>query len=189
VKAFERHLQGFRDLAQWPVVASGAAPFVAAFSGVSPPWPDGVAAVTGVIELVVILLAFQGLQDRRRASAVVLWVSAAVFLAGLLAYLWLFSEFTYVVPGEGRRYAKGLACTPEASAVFKARCPDLGEAELSTASWDAWRLWTRSSISQVRLLLLASWLVLFIALASLVSAFLTTQSRKRRRPAARASHA
>jgi hypothetical protein len=102
--------------------------------------------------------------------------SLAVAGAALLAYLLLYSFFVETVPGTGVRVVRGYVCTPDALLVYKESCPDLPRDALRDAEWESATLWTRSSVTMVRMALMASWL----AFAAGLTAIAWSMGRRRK---------
>ncbi len=173
---FKDLLREFRGLSSWAVGGSMAVPFAAALASLSPPWPPAIVLLTAIAELVALIYVYQFLKTARRQT-----VNRILVLSGLLlavfgaVYLVAVSLYTYQVPISSERFVKGYQCTPDAAAVFRDKCPDLGLDELKTAEYDADRLWTARSIAVTRIAIVALWLASFIALSVLVGGFLVYQ--------------
>jgi hypothetical protein len=173
---FKELLSEFRGMSVWAVGGSVAVPFVAALAALSPPWPPSIVLVTAVTELVALIYVYQFLKKARRKSINrILAVSGFLLVVFGASYLVAVSLYTYEVPTTHERFVKGYACTADASAVFKQRCPDLGIDELKTAEYEASRLWTERSIAVMRITIVALWLTVFFILSVLVGSFLVYQ--------------
>jgi hypothetical protein len=177
---FKRLLSEFRGLSTWAVGGSLAVPFAAQLAQLSPPWPPAIVGVTAIVELLALVFVFQFLKtaSRKRINSV-LTTGALVLVIAALAYLALFSYFTYTTPGNKVRLVKGFVCTSMAAKVYKNDCPDLGMDQLNEAEYEAERLWTHSSILIARLGLTVSWLINFLALSAILGSFLVYQMRVR----------
>lgn len=179
---FKELLKEFRNLSTWAVGGSVAVPFAAALTSMSPPWPPGIVLVTAIAELVALIFVYQFLKSAGRKRINVTMVLSGIMLAilgtGYFAAVSLYTyRVTYRVPTTKERFVKGCVCTPEASAIFKDKCPDLGMDELKTAEYDADRLWTGRSIAGIRLALVGLWLSTFVALSLLTGSFLVYQAQ------------
>jgi hypothetical protein len=173
---FKELLKEFRGLSVWAVGGSVAVPFAAALTSLSPPWPPAIVLVTAIAELVALIYVYQFLKSaRRRAVNRILAIGGLLLVLFGAVYLGAVSLYTYEVPTTKQRLVKGYVCTPDASAVFKDKCPDLGLDELKTAEYDADRLWTSRSIAVTRMAIVALWLASFVALSVLVGSFLVYQ--------------
>ena len=95
------------------------------------------------------------LKNRRRAII----LSSGGLLASLVIYLLLYSLFIETVAGkENLRIIRGYECTTNAKLVFLSECPDLPTSALEQAEWDSLVLWTRQSVTIVRMSLTLTWL-------------------------------
>jgi hypothetical protein len=160
------------------VLAIGAAfasiPLFASLSRLEPPWPPAIGYVSAALVLIGSLIAWEwtraaALRHRRR------WILVATILtlAALSVYLTLYSLFVETVPGTSARLIRGYACTSEAEQVQNMlgnQCPDLPREALEDAGWNPYELWTRSSITMVRLGLVLSWLIFTAGLVVVVGA-------------------
>jgi hypothetical protein len=168
--------QYLRDLIK--VLGIGAAfasiPLLVALAGLQPPWPPAIGQVSAALVLLASLAAWEwvrasALKTRRR------WIVMATLLtlSGLFAYLILYSLFVETVTGTDLRVVRGYTCTSEALAVYRNQCPELPRDALRDAEWEAPVLWTRGSITMVRIGLAATWLVftagLICAVGSIVA--------------------
>jgi hypothetical protein len=179
IERFQKILGDFQNLSVW-AVGTGVVPFVAAFTSIAPPWPKGIAAITAIGQLSVLIVVHQLLNrsPRRVINRVVVSSFCAVLVTSLI-YVAILLNFTYVLNGSDARYPKGVICTHVAKAVYPDKCPFLGIDELKEAEYQADRLWTDISINAVSLSLLCVWLLAFMALATLVGSFVVYQQRGR----------
>lgn len=149
--------------------AFAAIPLFASMENLEPPWPTAIAYVSAAVILVAALVAREygpGLKPGHRR--LMLLVSVALTLAGLFAYLYLYSTFVVVIE-DGERFIFGYECNGPTQAIYKSRCPDLGEAELSLAGYEPESLFTKGSLTAVRLALVAAWLVFIAGLMAAVA--------------------
>jgi hypothetical protein len=176
---FKRLLKEFRNLSIWTAGASLLIPFVAQFLSIIPPWPKGLSAITAILELVTLILAYQGFKnDPPKVTRSVRLLAAASFVI-LLVYITSFTLFTIYVPIAGRSIVIGYTCLSEAAKVFGDRCPFLNLDDLSGVAYDEFLLWTKWSVSIVRTSLVALWLLLFFCLSLLIGQFLVFQMKRR----------
>jgi hypothetical protein len=177
--------QYLRDLLK--VVGIGGAfallPALAVLAGLSPPWPPAIGGVSALLILVFSLIVWEWVR-KSRTSHRRAWILAALVLtlAGLFGYLILYSLFIEPVPGTDERAIRGFTCTPDALKVHKQACPDLPREALEDAEWESLKLWTRQSVTLVRLGLAVSWLVFTAGLIATVGAILA--GRRLKAPAA-----
>lgn len=162
-----------------------ALPIAAAVVGLSPPWPPAIAGVSALLILVASAVVWEWVKDARRTTRRI-WVLSALFLtlSGLIGYLTLYSFFVEPIPGTDDRAIRGYVCTADALLVHKSACPDLPREALADAEWEAVKLWTRQSVTMVRLGLALTWLVFTAGLIATVGAILA--GRKLKKPAASA---
>lgn len=171
------------------VLAVGAAfagiPLFAALARLEPPWPPAIGYVSAALVLIASLLAWEwtraaSLRSRRR------WIVAGLCatVAGLLAYLVLYSFFIENVPGASARIVRGYTCTAGAREAFPGECPDLSRDALEDSGWEAEKLWTKSSVTIVRLGLTISWLIFTAGLILTVGAVVAGRRAAKPRPQA-----
>ncbi|RVT90254.1 hypothetical protein [Sphingomonas crocodyli] len=110
---------------------------------------------------------------RRRRTWII--VAAILTLAGLFAYLVLYSLFIEPIRGTNTRETKGFTCTAQARELYWDQCPDLPRDALR----DAEVSWTRSSITIVRLAMTAAWMIFTAALICAVTAVVMGDRAKR----------
>lgn len=166
--------------------AVAAAPLLADLADLEPPWPNGIgkaSAVSVVVASIVCgeVLASSGLKVRRT------WTLVAAGLAtfGLVSYLLLASLFIETSTDGSLRAIRGYHCTPAALIVYKEKCPDLDKMALQAAEWNATTLWTRGSVTTIRLLLVTSWLTFLLSAVVAVSSSVTGSRRRRVAPIGR----
>jgi len=172
------------------VLAVGAGfasiPLIAAFADLQPPWPPAIGHVSAAFLLLSSVLAWEwtraSKQSHRRT-----WIVAAVILTtvGLFGYLILYSQFVDDVPGSTVRVIRGFRCTQEAIVVYGDRCPELDREALRGAEWETSVLWTRSSITIVRLALTMSWILFTAGLVCAVGAVIAGRTFTKPRSATR----
>jgi CDP-diglyceride synthetase len=160
------------------VLGIGAAfasiPLFASFAALQPPWPPAIGQVSAALVLLASLAAWEWTRNARRVDRR-RWIIVGIVLTlvGLLLYLMLYSLFVETVPGSDIRLVRGYACTADALLVYPNACPDLPSDALRSAEWEPLNLWTRSSVTVVRVALTASWLVftagLIVAVGAIVA--------------------
>ena len=181
IEVFKLLLKEYRNLAVWAVGGSLAIPIVAQLVSVVPPWPNGVAVITGIFQLLVLALIFQMFFGRAKRlisrNMLFFTVSAFVFL---LLYLMAWT-FLVIPEGDGHpSFVRGLKCTSDALLVFADGCPFLSSEDLATNEYKIEDLWTIGSIAASRLLLLSVWFSFYLSTSAALAFFLTHQIRARR---------
>lgn len=181
---FKQVLGEYKNLALWAAGASVVIPFVASFLAVIPPWPDGLDVLTAVIQLGALVVAYQTFRNQAEVvtTSVKLWASLGLVV--LLLYLVVFSMFTVYDPGTSHSYVIGFQCSTGAQQLsdlhkFAGVCPFLQYDDLRTAAFDASALWTKGSLTVMRVVLIALWFLMFICLAFLIGKFLVFQMRRK----------
>lgn len=163
----------FNNIIKVLAIGAGFAslPLLASLASLQPPWPPAIGIVSAGLIMAGSLIIWEWtrrtrVQNRRR------WILGSVLLsiAALLLYLFLYSQFVENVPGTTDRVIRGFTCTPDALKVYKSECPDLSSDALADASWKAGDLWTRPSITAVRLGLTITWLAFTAGLIMTVGA-------------------
>lgn len=157
-----------------------ALPAVVALAGLEPPWPPAIGGVSALLVLVSSLLVWEWVRNARQAHRRG-WILAAVLLTsiGLVGYLILYSLFIEPIPdGRGERVIRGFACTADALAVYGDKCPDLPREALADAEWESVALWTRQSVTIVRLGLALTWILFIAGLISTIGAILAGRRLK-----------
>jgi hypothetical protein len=103
---------------------------------------------------------------------VLLVIVSAIAAAG---YLYAFERFTFDLPTTGERIVVGCGFTPEARLVANSllvdtggECPGHYEDLLEKCQYEAHVIWTKSSLSMVKLIIAGLWSTFFICLAMLV---------------------
>ncbi len=146
-----------------------AIPLVASLADLQPPWPPAIGYVSAGLILLASTMAWEWTRNAKRIRRR-RWIAIAAGLTvlGLLSYLILYSLFIETIPGSDRRLIRGFACTFEAQAVYADRCPELPRDALRDAEWEPANLWTRGSITTVRVLLTIFWLFFVAGLIAAV---------------------
>jgi len=164
---------GFPTLCAAVGIGAVGLPIASHQASLAPPWPPGAVYLTLAVLLMIIVVAFQAFRSWRPAAvAKALTVSALVLAIACSAYLLAVSFFTYQTPTTRERWVRGYTCTAEALLLYKDKCPHLGVDELRGAEYEAERLWTAASVGVVKVGLVGLWLLMFAAIATMVSAFL-----------------
>jgi hypothetical protein len=104
-----------------------------------------------------------------------------VLTCGIMYYAAL-SQLTFEGGAARERLVKGMVCTEEALLLkpYRDNCPFLNDQLINSAE-STERLWTTSSITTSRLLLLSLWLILYTGIAACFALFITFQSQQKSR--------
>lgn len=173
---FDKVLTSFKKLSGW-AVGAGSAPFVGALASLAPPpWPKQITGITGVMDLVVLVLVFQlFVSAGRKLVNRMMVLSALILVFAVLAYLFVFTRYTFLVPASGTREVKGFVCTDNARLVYGEHCQDNADEILASMEYKAELLWQKWSIDRMTLLLAALWLLFFGALSAVLGLFIVFQ--------------
>ncbi|KQN18060.1 hypothetical protein ASE89_06970 [Sphingomonas sp. Leaf30] len=134
-------------------------PLLLSLASLQPPWPPAIGYVSAGLVMISALLAWEWTRAARRSDRR-RWIITGLLLSlvGLAVYLVFYSMFVETIPGSDVRLILGYRCTADALLVYQAACPDLPRDALRDAEWEPALLWTRASITVVRLLLTFAWL-------------------------------
>jgi hypothetical protein len=145
--------------------------------GFSPPWPQNASVITAGGLSVYLLFVFQfrspsPAQRKGRLKNGLLILGAGLSLAG---YLFLFERFTFELPTTSERVVVGCGFTSEARLVAGAllmntqgECPGHFEDLLEKSQYDSHQIWTKKSLSLIKLSLAGLWSGFFVCLAVVV---------------------
>ncbi|HEX8364813.1 MAG TPA: hypothetical protein VF603_05960 [Allosphingosinicella sp.] len=100
-----------------------------------------------------------------------------------MTYLIIYSLFIDTIPASGIRVIRGFECTSDAILVHGDACPDLSSEAYQDAGWEAVSLWSRRSITVVRVGLAVSWIVFTVGLILIVGSVVAGRKTSRRRKA------
>lgn len=160
----------FKDLLKVLGIGAGFAtiPLMASFAAVEPPWPPAIGELSGAAVLIASLVAWEWAKGTEQSRH--FWMIAGIVatLIGLVGYLYLYSQFVDVVPGSTARILRGYECTANAKVVYGTSCPNLPSDALEGAEWESTELWTRNSITKVRMMLALAWLIFTCGLVIVV---------------------
>ena len=184
---FRAVVKEFRSTLLLAVGGSSLLPIVARFAKVDPPWPEGIALITSVATLIVIIFVFQFLWKRakRAVDRAMLWGGVLIVVAGL-AYFTLFEMFVFRIPTTGELGTAGCGWTTNARDIatrFLADpndgCPGNYRLLLEAAEYEASQLWRPQSLTLVKMSIFTSWIALFAGLSLVTAAFVTYQIRRK----------
>lgn len=163
----------FKDLLKVLALAAALAtiPLIAAFAKLQPPWPPAIEYVSAVFIIACALIMWEWVRRARRSLRRGFIIAGLVLiLGGIGAYLPLYSSYVTDDEDSPTRVVRGSVCTAEAREVYGAACPDLPNAALREAGWNAELLWTRGSIQSSRLWLVGAWLAFITGLIAMIGA-------------------
>jgi hypothetical protein len=175
-------LKKFRSLSVTTLAAGATVPFIAYFADIAPPWPPGATLITGLVELITLILVFQffHLAPRRTINKVLTFSAPALLVAGAL-YLLVFSFATYDVPGSEYRGIRGFICKVDIPKKTSEECPLVGRERLKDAEYRADLIWKEWTIHVATVILALIWLTCFLLLSTVIGTFLVYQTKARSR--------
>jgi len=170
-------------------------PMLASLGGYQPPWPPGVIGITSLIELVILIIAFQFFSRARRTqTSRAILVSATLLLFFSLTYLTLHSIFVYSIPNNSTKVILGCGLSEKAEMVLSSMkqpprnvCPGEFNSLLAAAQYETEVVWNKLSVDLIRVGLAISWLGAFGSLAALIGIFVSFQRRQKATPEKRTS--
>jgi hypothetical protein len=165
------YLKAHKAVLSW---GSGSAsfPLLAYLADLQPPWPPGITPLSTLFVLIAAVVAWEFARNARRQKRrlMILW-SLVVAVLAISSYSYAYSRFVDAVPTQpSARVIRGYECTAEAKLVYGTACPALPSDALENAAWEPTELWTRASITNVRLLLALAWLVFTFSVGFTVGA-------------------
>lgn len=176
-------LQRYRKLIVWCTSVSVALPLAADKIDLTPPWPKGIVLTSAILQLVCAVVTFQlmGRSGRRVVSRFLVAGMAGLLVTGAV-YLAALSQLTFSGGPAKERQVKGLYCTDEALSLpnYAKACPLLNDYLIAGAE-KADELWTPTSITASRLVLLALWCSMLLMLSGTLVAFVVFSSQQKPR--------
>jgi hypothetical protein len=146
-------------------------PFFASLAQLQPPWPPAI----GYVSSALILLGTLGIWEFSRNSQVsrrkaYFIVSALICVASIFVYFMIYSLYVDSLPFSEARVVRGFECTATARTVYGSACPNLPTEALLDVEGDSLKLWTRSSVTIVRMGLTSTWLLFSVGLTMAIGA-------------------
>ncbi|MXO88245.1 hypothetical protein [Alteraurantiacibacter aestuarii] len=161
--------------------AFASAPIIATLAELQPPWPVAMGQLSAALIVVSALVSWEWTRSakvRFRRS----WIIASMIMvfAGIISYLVIYSYFVAEPPSGSFRVVTGYECTADAKLVYGASCPELGREALRSAEWEPSRLWTRQSLTIVRVALAGTWLLFILGLIGTVGSIVAGRKMSER---------
>ncbi|WP_139110475.1 hypothetical protein [Pseudomonas syringae] len=178
-----------REVKKIALVAVGGLvllPILAGLGGYTPPWPSGIAVITSLAELVILIVVYQLLSHANRSTAnrVIACLAIIIFFMSAV-YATLNAVFVYQIPNRATRVVLGCGLSEKAIAIISEAafkpvsvCPGELSTLLASAQYDTDKVWSAHSVSLIKLLLVFSWLMAFGGLAALFGVFASFQRRQ-----------
>lgn len=187
IDSFFNILAAYKKTLSWALGSSAILPLLASFAGLSPFWPPGVPLLTSLFTLISVIICFQVLnrESKRVVTKIMIW-SIIAFLFFLIAYLVIFSVFTTKLPTTGEMIYLGCGWSDFSKEIasdfmidIDQDCPGQFDRILRSAEYESSVVWTKSSLTIIRILALGFWLISFSFFAIFVGSFLVYQSRQK----------
>jgi uncharacterized surface protein with fasciclin (FAS1) repeats len=178
LEEFREVVTDFKSLTSWTVNGAVVAPLADFALHVGAPWPDGVPVITSVLELITLICVFHfwfGKSHKQLTKLII--VSLITVCVSFFSYLYLVDTYTFRNPATSKRYAKGFVVRPNVQRLIPAEFKTPEEV-LHNSEYKEEEVWTAGSITAVRLVLLAVWLMMFGSLSALIATFIMAQRRK-----------
>jgi hypothetical protein len=174
---FRAVIADYRSIGPWAIGGTVFVPLVDYILRLGPPWPEGIAGITSVTELLVLMCVFHfGFRSGYKRVSRRMIVSLVVLTVCFGAYLYLNSYFTYTAGATGEKFVKGFIVRPDVAPLINSDfTPDDA---LAGSEYRAESVWTGDSITAMRLLLLLLWLTSFCSLATAIASFIIYHRRR-----------
>ena len=170
---FRAALLDYKSISSWAMGGSVAVPLVDYVMRLGPPWPwaGGVPIITSVVELLTLICVFHFWSRSSRKSVSRRTVGLIILLVICVGvYLYHNSTFTFSSPGDGEKLVKGFTLRPDIAPLIPSDFPTADDV-LESAEYRPEAVWTSSSITAMRLILLSLWLCSFVLLSATISSF------------------
>lgn len=189
IEEFKEVMADFRSVTSLVAKGAVAAPFADIIlrqfdTGIGPPWPPGVLIITSIVELLVLMVIFNFFFRAKAKTLDKLMVAALIALCiTFVGYLLLFSHFTEPHPKTHKLMVSGYE--PVSEDMRQAFAEGYtNEQALEENEYTPAKVWTKRSITNVRVGILLAWLVAFGSLSAFIGLFVMAQRRKTVRRAA-----
>lgn len=173
---FREFVKDFRSVTGVVVKGAVAAPLADFLFKLGPPWPGSAPILTTLLELLVLIGAFEfwyaSPRKRQRRRMVALFGSLVAFF---FIYFFVTSQYTSKHPVDGATLVHGYSLRADARIAMQPG-DDIFDL-LDGSEFKPEEIWTPASIAIVRLGLLTSWFGLFSSLAGFIAVFVMTQRR------------
>jgi hypothetical protein len=176
---FRAALLDYKSISSWALGGSVAVPLADYVMHLGPPWPwaGGVPVITSVAQLLTLICVFHFWSRSSRKGVGRRMVGLIILLVVFFgAYLYLNSSFTFSSPVDSEKHVKGFKVRPDVAPLITSNYTT--NDALKEAEYHPEEVWTSSSITATRLLLLFFWLSSFIFLSSTISVFVLYQRRQ-----------
>jgi hypothetical protein len=177
LQEFQQLLKNFRELGALAIKGTVALPLFNLWLKFGPPPTAAVAVLTSGMQFLAVVSVFHFWHGKAKKTLNRRMIICAVlFVTGLIASGALLDQFTVRAGPKEEPVVEGYTLRKDVQPLIKPNYPPL-EA-LHDAGYDAYKVWTISSVTIIHILLVACWTATFMAVAVFVSTFLMLQRRR-----------
>lgn len=180
LEEFRAAILDYKNISSWAMGGSLAVPLVDYLTRLGPPWPwtGAVPIITSVAELLTLICVFHfSSRASRKTTSSTLIVLITLLVVSFGGYLYANSTYTFTSPVDGEKVVKGFKIRDDVAPMLR---PDFTEEDaLMGAEYRVEEVWTSSSITAARLILLVLWLFSFICLSAALAVFVLHHRRRR----------
>jgi hypothetical protein len=170
-------LSRFKTLSVTALGSAAVVPFAAYVANIMPPL-EGIMLITGLVEIVTLVLVFQRLRTKPKRVIDRALTRSVVCLFGLSAvYLLMFLLLTFRIGSSSERGVRGFICSNELSASMSAGCPFPSRGTLENSEWDSHQVWVGWTVDLTLGIVALVWLACFSLLSFAIGSFLVYQTR------------
>lgn len=177
-------LKDVSSIKGWIVKAATAGPIVQILSGWGPPWPPrqfAVAVATAVVQVFVAMWALTFWHGRSQPTLQRAFkISTSVFFVTALIYVILFAFFTKYIPERGKHVSVGISLRDGMQEFIDTTYGGSLEKALDENAADM--LYNFVGLSIIRVLLLVSWLAMYLCMSAGMTAFTRIQNANENAP-------
>jgi len=178
IDEFKRMAVDFRDLGSLAVKGVVALPLLTAWTKLGPPPHQLVAILSSLAALLTIIWMYHFYRTASiRRLQFNMKIALGCFCLGAVLSLFLFESFTVQGKQDAQRIVVGFKLRPEVAAIMTTRYSEWDA--LRDAEYDPFMVWTKESISIMRVLLPVCWILTFALLACYTVSFVIAQRRRR----------
>lgn len=127
-----------------------------------------------------LVFAFQFFETAKRLKIDrVIIICLITFALSFLVYAYLFSRFVVDLPDPKDDIIAGTECLKRFLEAYpRLSCGEITASDLEGVEYKWYLVWTTESVTFIRLLLVASWFLIFASLTTLLGAFLVYQRKQ-----------
>ena len=178
LEEFRAVIADYKSIGPWAMGGTVFVPLVDYVLRLGPPWPEGVAIITSIVELLVLIVVFHfGFGSGYKRVSRRMMVSLVLLVVSFGAYLYFNSSFTFTAGASADKFVKGFVLRPDVVPLITSDFTV--DDALRSSEYRPEAVWTENSITAMRLILLSVWLVSFVLLSMTIASFVIYQRRRR----------